>query len=305
MLLVAHALVAPALGAVATHRPTSIRLHYAEVGTPAALAAATAPAPMLMLHGLCGSGANFRSWATALHDDCAANGRPRRIILVDLRNHGASDHAASMSVDAMAGDVRALLDAERIERAVLCGHSLGGKVAMALALSDPVRVERLIVLDMAPVAYELDDGSGWDESARLVDACARLDVGAVANKGDADRQLARVVGSPGLRNFMLMNLVRRSSGRGFAWRINIGGTQRALPEIARWNADDAGVSEPYGGNTLFVAGGKSRYLRSSHLLSISQHFSRFSITTVRNADHWIHADEPEALLLIVSNFLAV
>ena len=223
-------------------------------------------------------------------------------MLVDLRNHGQSAHAATMAFQHMADDVRELLDRENIQRAVLCGHSLGGKVAMALALSDPDRVDRLVVLDIAPVVYEDGDGSSWGENVRLVNACTNIDVNVIKKKNDADRQLERVVSDPNIRAFMLMNLVRRTSGEGFAWRLNLDGIHRSLDELAGWSACEDRL---YGGNTLFVAGGKSRYLRSSHLPAISTLFSRFSVSTIRNAAHWIHADEPEALLLMVSNFLRV
>lgn len=168
---------------------------------------------------------------------------------------------------------------------------------MALALNEPERVERLVVLDMAPVAYSADDGSNWGEIGTVVSALQDLDLARVQTKRDADAALSRTVSDPGLRAFALMNLVRASGG-GFRWRVNLEAIASSLPELAQWE-----LTGQYNGNTLFVGGGKSRYVRSSHLPTISGHFNRFSISTVRNAAHWIHADEPEALLLIVQSFL--
>ena len=92
------------------------------------------------------------------------------------------------------------------------------------------------------------------------------------------------------------------SSSSFAWRVNLPAIESSIPALTGW---DLGNRGHFAGNTLFVAGGKSRFLRSSHLPAIQEHFSRFSLSTIRSADHWIHADEPEALLLIATNFLAV
>ncbi|EOD31245.1 hypothetical protein EMIHUDRAFT_468247 [Emiliania huxleyi CCMP1516] len=213
--------------AVATATASSVGLQFSDAGSWPA----TSQTPFVVLHGLLGAGSNFQTWAARLGDDCAAKGAARRVLLVDLRNHGSSDKAATMSFVEMAADVRRLLDEQGIPKAILCGHSLGGKVAMALALQSPERVERLVVLDMAPVS------------------------------------------DPGLRAFLLTNLVRRSGeteprlrrdcaenkrgGQGFAWRVNLRAIADSLGELARWEVG----GEVYGGNTLFVAGGSSRHSR--------------------------------------------
>uniref|UniRef100_A0A7S4AZL5 AB hydrolase-1 domain-containing protein n=1 Tax=Chrysotila carterae TaxID=13221 RepID=A0A7S4AZL5_CHRCT len=204
-----------------------------------------------------------------------------------------------MSFDAMAADVLALLDKQGIKQAVLCGHSLGGKVAMALALARPERIERLIVLDIAPVSYDTHDGSCWNEIHQVVRAMRSIDLERVRSKTDADAVLARTISDPGLRAFVLTNMLRDQNGR-FRWRINLPVISQKLDELAGWEAPAA---EPYGGNALFVSGGKSQYVRSLHLPAISELFRRFSVTTLRGAAHWVHADEPESLRLIVLKFL--
>ena len=129
-----------------TEAPAAVKLATADVGS----LRATSETPLIILHGLYGAGGNFQTWAKKLAQDYEPN---RRIVLVDLRNHGDSEHASDMSFSTMAADVIGVLDQLSIERAVFCGHSLGGKVAMTAALLHPERVERLMVLDMAPVTY--------------------------------------------------------------------------------------------------------------------------------------------------------
>lgn len=290
--------VVPAVGSAASDAlkgklPTACKLHSLDVGSRLP----SDETPLVILHGLFGAGNNFQSWAKRL---AAEDSATRRIVLADLRNHGDSAHAPSMSYHEMAADVVALLDELEIEKAVLCGHSLGGKVAMATALLHSPRVERLLVLDMAPVTYGADDGSGWGEINEVVAALNGLDLSQVSSKREADRLLSKSIPNADIRAFALTNLVKGSSGT-FRWRINLPAIEASLPELATWG--DGLDGRTFGGNTLFVGGGKSRYVRSTHLPAISQHFSRFSLTTIRSAAHWIHADEPEALLTVACSFL--
>ena len=276
---------------------TAVDLHSVDAGSRLSPAAP----PIIILHGLLGAGNNFNSWAARLDAEQNAAGDPRRIMLVDLRNHGASPHSADMSFDALAADVIKLLDAQGIERAVLCGHSIGGKVAMAVALLHPQRVERLLVLDMAPVSYDRESFPQWANIEAVVDAMASVNLKTVRSKQDADQQLVRTVPDPALRGFVLTNLVRSEGGDGFRWRTNLQAIRDSLPSLGEWSLGEH--EDIYHGNTLFVNGGKSRFLRSSHMPAIQKSFSRFSLSTIRAADHWIHADEPEALLLIATGFL--
>ena len=278
--------------------PVPVSLSFTELGVKTALP------DIVILHGLFGAGNNFAGWAQQLKAQCEAAGAPRRILLVDLRNHGESTHAGSMSFDNLAADVAQLLDEQGIEKAVLIGHSIGGKVAMATALLHGERVERLLVLDMAPVSYDPAEEQ-WAAIEGVVAAMKGLDLEAVKAKRDADLQLAQLgVASADLRAFVLTNLVRSvgTSERAFRWRVNLDAIVANLPSLSSW--DYAHTDHKYNGNTLFVAGGKSRFLRSSHLSAVGESFSRFTLSTIRNADHWIHASEPDALLVIASNFFA-
>ena len=325
--------------------PANVKLNFAEAGARVT----TALPPVVILHGLFGAGGNFATWAARLNEDCEKAGKPRRIILVDLRNHGDSSHSSSMAFEDMSADVARLLEEQGIERAVLCGHSIGGKVAMvrkraalrhselrththkeqtrdikstspiasvqtaltarimparcsmqATALLHPERVERLMVLDMAPVAYAPKEPQ-WEGIIQVVSAMRTVKLDVISSKRDADAMLARTISDPSIRAFVLTNLVRTRTGS-FKWRVNLDAIEAWLPRLADWDVEASKGS--YGGNTLFVGGGKSRFLRSSHLPAISEQFTRFSLSTIRTADHWVHADEPEALLIIMESFLA-
>ena len=170
---------------------------------------------------------------------------------------------------------------------------------MALAMLHPQRVERLLVLDIAPVAYDVSEPQ-WAAVDSTVRAMGAVKLALVKGKRDADQQLQRAVPDPAVRAFVLTNLVRSAGGASFLWRVNLPAVADAMPALGGWDVSSDAV---YGGNCLFVAGGKSRFLRSTHLPAIQEHFSRFSLQTIRSADHWIHADEPDALLVIATNFL--
>lgn len=238
--------------------------------------------PLVILHGLFGSG---RNWATAAR----RLARLRRVVTVDLRNHGESPRAAGMSYGEMAGDVAAFLEAERLRPAVLLGHSMGGKVAMTLALAEPEAVAGLIVVDIAPVAGRAEHGA-------LVRALQALPVARLASRAEADAALAPAVPDATLRGFLLQNLVRR--GEGYAWRIGLEAIAAALPALGDFTADGR-----YDGPALFIAGGASDYLRPEHEGAIRALFPAARIERIAGAGHWVHADAPEAFLALTERFL--
>ena len=123
-------------------------------------------------------------------------------------------------------------------------------------------------------------------------------------KADADVLLARSVPNADIRAFVLMNLQRTADGR-LGWRLNLKAIRSSLEQLARWEPDRRwiGESTKYRGNTLFVRGGRSKYLRTQYLAEIERRFERYTVTTLRNAAHWVHADEPDGLRVVLSNFL--
>lgn len=237
--------------------------------------------PLVVLHGLFGSARNWRGIAKRLADR-------RRVYSVDLRNHGDSPWDDDMNYPAMADDLRAFLERHDIAGAAVMGHSMGGKAAMALALLYPEQVSRLIVVDVAPVAYD----------ARLrtyARAMADVDLGAASRRAEVDALLAPGIPEAGIRAFLLQNLVARDGG--LSWRLNLAVLDREMETIAGW-PDDLMVRR-YDGPAHFVAGGRSRYIRPEHRETILALFPAATYAIVPGAGHWVHAEKPEAFVRAV------
>ena len=240
-------------------------------------------APVVLLHGLFGSHENLGVLARDLATDHSVYG-------MDLRNHGRSPHADAMTLAAMAADVIKTMDAHELGSATLLGHSLGGKVAMEIALTMPERVDGLIVLDIAPVAYT----RGHDTE---LDAMLGLDLEGLASRADADRTLAAEVPNPAVRQFLLKNLVR--AGDGFAWRIPL---QTIADEYASIATAPSGGR--FDGPALFIRGGASNYVTTDHETAIHKHFPQARIETIEGAAHWLHVEQPEKVVALARALIA-
>lgn len=247
--------------------------------------------PLVILHGLFGSGRNWGAIAKRL----AARGW--RVITPDLRNHGDSPWDDTMDTPAMAGDIRALLDeVAPDESAVVAGHSMGGKAAMWLALSHPDRVRGLIAVDVAPVAYRHD-------LADLARALLDLPLDRVNRRVDADTLLADVIPEPGLRQFLLQNLVLPGpdDADGPRWRANLRVLADRMGEIAGWPDPPAGCR--FDGPTLVLSGGASDYVRPEHHAGVRALFPAARFAVVEGAGHWVHAQAPDATVSEIAGFL--
>eukprot|EP00158_Paraphelidium_tribonemae_P000397 Partr_v1_DN22049_c1_g1_i1_m44401 putative Abhydrolase domain containing len=149
--------------------------------------------PVIIMHGLLGNCKNFQSWGAKL---VGLLERPRRVFAVDMRNHGASSHHAGMTYPDMAGDIVAFMEQRGLGKAVLVGHSMGGKVACMTALLHPERVQGLVVMDIAPVPYSVVDQTNWGETQRIIEAITKLDISGVTSRRDADGLLEKDIVDP-------------------------------------------------------------------------------------------------------------
>jgi esterase len=238
--------------------------------------------PLLIAHGLFGSARNWSAIAKrlALH---------RRVVTVDMRNHGLSPRSRDHGYPALAADLADTI-ASLGGRADVLGHSMGGKAAMALALTDPERVDRLIVADMAPVDYT-------HSQIDLVRAMQALDLAAVTRRSEADAALAAAVPDPALRAFLLQSLAIED-GRA-AWKLGLATLEDQMPRIMAFPE----LPGRFSGPTLFLTGATSDYVRTAHWPRIRTLFPAARLQSIPGAGHWLHADAPAAFLAAVTGFL--
>lgn len=248
--------------------------------------------PLILLHGLFGSLENLGGIARRLEDGW-------QIHALDQRNHGSSPHTDAMDYPAMAADVIAYMDAQGFEQAALLGHSMGGKVAMQVALSYPERVKAIIVADIAPVTYQ----AGHDA---VLDGMKSLDLKAITTRQEADTQLAEFVDIPGVRQFLLKNLERIPAGQLtdpdqiFRWRLNLPVIEACYQKLAAAPEGEG----PYEGPVLFIKGADSAYIQQKHQDTIRQLFPAAEVEIIEGTGHWLHAEKADAFAMLCRNFLA-
>ncbi|QRZ61832.1 alpha/beta fold hydrolase [Rothia sp. ZJ932] len=238
------------------------------------------------LHGLMGRGKNFTRIARGLGDDFT-------VLLMDMPNHGASGWTQDFDYARMAD-----LVAENLRKGFahespvdIVGHSMGGKIAMLLALRHPELVNRLVVMDIAP-----NDSKG--SFTVLLDSLLSLNLKTLTSRSAAGDEVSDRVPDAGVRGFLLQNLARGQDG--FYWEPNLGMLRENLDAIMGWDAPD---EEPFAGQVLWVAGGNSNYIQPEDTPTMRALFPKVRKITVKGAGHWVHADKPDAVIEILSVFL--
>jgi pimeloyl-ACP methyl ester carboxylesterase len=240
---------------------------------------------LIVAHGLFGAAKNWGSLARRM-------ARKRTVIAVDLRNHGDSPWSDHAGYQAMAEDLAETIAREAGGRADMLGHSMGGKAGMALALTAPEAVNRLIVADIAPVDYDHAHGD-------YIAAMRALDLARVTRRSEADPLLAPHIPQPALRAFILQNLVIEDGAA--RWRPNLDALERGMEGLLSFPADLPRAS--WGGPALFLRGGASDYVSDRALPAIRALFPGARVETVEGAGHWLHAEKPEPFLAAVERFL--
>ncbi len=242
---------------------------------------------LMVLHGLFGSQSNWGWHCKQLADSFAVYG-------LDMRNHGDSPHDPEMSYKVMAEDVRLLLSDLGIDSCYILGHSMGGKVAMQLAMTYPELIEKLIVVDIAPTNY----AAGGEGHLRVLQGMQALDLSAIESRKMAEAELAKFIEDADTLQFILTNLVREQSGT-YRWRLNVDAivehydAMRVAPE-----------GDPFDKPTLFIKGEQSNYIRERNEAEIKALFPSASIAVVQDAGHWVHAENPQAVQELITDFLA-
>ncbi|WP_347139363.1 alpha/beta fold hydrolase [Paracoccus sp. SSK6] len=240
--------------------------------------------PVLLVHGLFGQGRNLGALARRLAEG-------RRVVTVDMRNHGGSFHDPDHGYPAMAGDLADAI-ADLGGQVDLVGHSMGGKASMVLALTRPAMVRKLAVMDIAPVAY------GHSQNA-LIDAMESLDLSAIDQRSTADAALAERIEDPGIRAFLLQSLDLKAEPK--AWRLNLPALRDQMDRLVGWPDDLPKAS--FDGPVLEVTGERSDYVTAEGQAALRGYFPQARVVRVKGAGHWLHADAPEAVAQILVSYL--
>ena len=242
--------------------------------------AETEAPPILIAHGLFGSARNWNVIAKRLAET-------RRVISVDMRNHGTSAWAAPHSYAALADDLAEVIAAHGGQADVI-GHSMGGKAAMVLALAHPDAVRKLVVADIAPVAY------GHTQQG-MIDAMRTVDLARVDTRGDADRQLALAVDEAGVRAFLLQSL----DVKGKRWRFNLDQLEADMALILGFPS----MNGRFDGSVLLLSGGASDYVLPEHRAEVKRLFPEARFAKIPGAGHWLHAEKPREFEAACAAFL--
>ena len=230
---------------------------------------------LIIIHGLFGMSDNWNTLGKKFSKYC-------KVHLIDLRNHGRSPHSTDFNYDVMCDDVLEYMQDNAIVNPIILGHSLGGKVAMKFAFTYPDKIEKLIVADIAPRQYNSDFYKN------LLATLYKLPLEDFDKREDIDKLLSDAFEDKGMRLFLLKNLYRNEK-KEFAWRFNID----VLLEKVQNIQDASFVSGKLSVPTHFIRGGNSDYINSADELLIKKHFTDFSICTIDDAGHWLHAEKPE------------
>jgi esterase len=251
----------------------AVTLHYSAIGQGEAL---------ILLHGLFGMSDNLSLIAKPMAENFT-------VYSIDLRNHGRSPWAPTMTLPEMAEDIRVFMDRHNITSASIVGHSLGGKVAMQLALSHPERVNQLIVADIAPVEYPPHHND-------VLEGLRQVDLSGIKTRRDADKQLSQHVHEVGIRQFLLKSLFHENGVH--RWRFNAEVISSRYDDLRR-GVNGQAFSKP----TLFIKGEHSNYIRADNQSVMKTLFPNFKFKMIQNTGHWLHAEKPAAFNGIVERFL--
>lgn len=238
---------------------------------------------LVILHGLMGMLDNWQGPAKyyAEYFD---------VIIVDARNHGHSDHSTDMSYEVMMDDLLELLDDLQLDQVHLLGHSMGGKTVMKFAQNYPERVDRLIVADIAPRAYEV-------HHHKILAGLKSLNFDVIKSRGEVDRKLVEYIPEVGVRQFLMKSMYWVEKGK-LGIRFNLKAIDQNIERIG-----EAVFDAQYSGETLFIRGANSNYVQEPDMEDIALTFSNHQIVTIENAGHWLHAEQPKQFLKETIDFL--
>jgi len=217
-----------------------------------------------------------------------------KVILPDLRNHGNSPHSEDFNLTVLAGDIVELIQSLGFEKVLLLGHSLGGRIAISVALHHPQLIEKLVVVDIAPRRY-----SGNKSITNLLEVMNRVDFTTLKTLTQIEEFLTRYLPDPKVKNQAMKNL-KRKDDQGFEWKANLPAIIKDIESLMTPVLEDVTYTKP----ALFIKGGRSEFITEDDMKHIFRYFPNAKVHTITTADHWVHVEEPELFLEEVNKFLA-
>lgn len=252
--------------------------------------------PVVILHGLYGSSDNWMSIGRELASSY-------RVMIIDQRNHGQSPHSPNHSYDDLVSDLAEFFEQKRLNKAIVVGHSMGGKVAMHFASLHQQRVEALVVADILPWSYSnlANTNLGQEhQHAKILSALMMLHPELISTREELDNSLVTSIPSRAVRQFLLKNIKRDKDGK-FHWQLNVEALSNNLQLLmgAVLPADsNISIEIP----TLFLKGQMSHYVYPEGEEMLADHFTKYSIVSIPNAGHWLHAENPKVFIAELSRF---
>lgn len=243
--------------------------------------------PLLVLHGFLGMGDNWKTLAKRYADE-----QGYEVHLIDQRNHGRSPHSDEFNYTLLADDLKSYMDKHELKTADIIGHSMGGKTVMTFAAHYPEYVDKLIVVDIAPKYYA-------PHHQMILEGLTAVDEACFESRKDADDLLSEYIEIKSIRQFLLKNLYRKNK-KEYGLRVNLESLKAHVNEIGK--ALDA--EETFEGDTLFINGEKSDYITADDTNLIKNHFPNAKIQPIKNAGHWVHAEQSDEFYNVTSAFLS-
>ncbi|WP_273565894.1 alpha/beta fold hydrolase [Maribacter halichondriae] len=243
--------------------------------------------PLVILHGFLGMSDNWKTLGGRYADTSY------EVHLIDQRNHGHSFWSEEFNYDLLSEDLKQYYEHHTLDKAIVLGHSMGGKTAMQFACDYPEKVEKLIVADIAPKYYP-------PHHQDIVNALNQLDFSTIRSRSDADEALGKNIKDMGTRQFLLKNLYWVEKGK-LGFRFNLEVLSQKMNEIG----ENIGTTDSYNGPTLFLRGDRSEYVVNADFPEIKRHFPKAEIETIDKAGHWLHAENPEQFFEKTMNFLNI
>jgi len=248
---------------------------------------------LIIIHGLYGSSDNWVSIGRMLAKNF-------EVFIIDQRNHGQSPHSVDHNYQLLKEDLKEFMDEHEIEKAVIIGHSMGGKTAMFFAVDYPEKISHLVIADISPKSYEQTNAMQLRAHTAILNAMHKLDFYGINSRQEIDDILSKSIPEFRIRQFLLKN-IKRSRSNEYSWSLNVKTIKTELPSIMK--GLDENQIKITGFPVLFLKGENSEYIQKDDIEAIYKIFPYADIETIPNAGHWLHAEQPKIFLKKIEDFI--